>query len=95
MAQPARLSEAIAAPALADAIEGWHRWLEAERRAAGHTTNAYLRDLNGFLEFLAHHSGGAAELDALGDLKAADFRAWLAMRAGEGYRKTSTARALS
>jgi integrase/recombinase XerC len=95
MAQPARLNEAVATPALAQAIGAWRRWLEAERRAAGHTTNAYLRDLNGFLEFLAHHLGEAPTLDELGALKAADFRAWLAMRAGEGYRKTSTARALS
>jgi integrase/recombinase XerC len=97
MAQPAKLTDA--APALApdikDAIEDWRRWLDAERRAAGHTTSAYLRDLDAFLDFLSGHLGNTATLTDLSSLKPADFRAWLAMRAGEGYRKTSTARALS
>jgi len=95
MAQPAKLNDAVAAPDLAGAIEDWRRWLEAERRAAGHTTSAYLRDLDAFLDFLAGHLGGAPTIAGLSALKPADFRAWLAMRAGAGYRKTSTARALS
>ena len=93
MAQPAKLTDA--APALATAIDDWRRWLEAERRAASHTTSAYLRDLDAFLDFLAGHLGCPPTLDVLSALKPTDFRAWLAMRAGEGYRKTSTARALS
>jgi len=93
MAEPAGLTTSPSG--LPAAIEGWRRWLEAERRAAGHTTSAYLRDLAAFLDFLAGHLGGPATLEALAGLKPADFRAWLAMRAGAGYRKTSTARALS
>ncbi len=97
MAQPAKLSEPAPAPTtdLTGAIEDWRRWLETERRAAGHTTSAYLRDLDAFLAFLSTHIGGSPTLADLSVLKPADFRAWLAMRAGTGYRKTSTARALS
>jgi len=86
----------IAAPdALRRAVADWQRWLESERRAAGHTTAAYLRDLSAFLDFMSGHLGEPARLDGLAALRAADFRAWLAMRAAAGYRKTSTARALS
>ncbi|HUT49493.1 MAG TPA: tyrosine recombinase XerC [Alphaproteobacteria bacterium] len=93
MAQPAKLNDGAAA--LTRAIEEWRRWLEAERRAADLTTRAYLRDLTAFLDFLIGHFGEAPTLGVLSALKLADFRAWLAMRTGEGYRKTSTARALS
>src|SRR3546814_6944523 len=39
--------------------------------------------------------GGPPTLAALAALRAADFRSWLARRAGRDFKKTSTARALS
>ncbi|MGE0725638.1 MAG: site-specific integrase, partial [Alphaproteobacteria bacterium] len=81
--------------ALAPAIEAWATWLAAERRAADHTLAAYRRDLQAFLAFLGDHLGGSPTLGDLGELRPADFRAWLARRAGDGYARTSTARALS
>ena len=100
MAAPARLSDPLD-PAvtpvdagLSTAIADWRQWLKAEKRVSPHTLAAYGRDLGGFVGFLAGHLGdtvGLADLDAL---QPADFRAWLARRAGEGLEKSSTARAL-
>ncbi len=84
-----------AAPDLLDAIEDWQAWLAFERRASAHTRAAYARDLVGFLKFMAEHLGGPPSLAALGRLRPADFRAWLAARAGRGLKRSSTARALS
>ncbi len=84
-----------AAPDLLDAIEDWQAWLAFERRASAHTRAAYARDLAGFLKFMAEHLGGPPSLAALGRLRPADFRAWLAARAGRGLKRSSTARALS
>jgi len=84
-----------AAPDLLDAIEDWQAWLAFERRASPHTRAAYARDLAGFLEFMAGHLGGPPTLAGLSALRPADFRAWLAARAGRGLARSSTARALS
>ncbi|MCZ6606043.1 MAG: tyrosine recombinase XerC [Alphaproteobacteria bacterium] len=80
---------------VASARAAWRQWLAGERRAAAHTLAAYERDLDHFLDFLTEHLGGVPGLAGLGDLKALDIRAWLAARTGQGYAKTSTARALS
>ncbi len=95
MARPARLNEAAVAPDLAAAIARWQDWLIHERRAARHTVDGYLHDLNGLFAFLAEHLGGAPALRDLGALRAADIRAWLARRATESRARSSTARALS
>src|SRR3546814_20066224 len=81
-----------AAPDLAAAITDWQAWLREEKRASPHTCLAYRRDLAHFLGFLAVHRGGAAGLADLEALSAADFRAWLAARAGTGLKRSSTAR---
>ncbi|MCC7276048.1 MAG: tyrosine recombinase XerC [Alphaproteobacteria bacterium] len=94
MAGPAADVTAAAAT-LADARAAWAAWLAAERRASPHTLAAYGRDLGAFLDFLADHLGGPPSLADLLALRPADFRAWLARRAGDGYARTSTARALS
>ncbi|MBT6442049.1 MAG: tyrosine recombinase XerC [Alphaproteobacteria bacterium] len=85
----------VAAPDLAATLEGWHRWLADERQVSPNTVSAYLRDLASFMAFLAGHLGGPASLQDLDNLKAADFRSWLAARANAGQARTSTARALS
>ncbi|MBX6322778.1 MAG: site-specific integrase, partial [Rhodospirillaceae bacterium] len=86
------------APAAADVraeVERWQAWLRHEKRSAAHTLAAYARDLEGFLSFLAGHLGQAPRLADLRALTRADFRAWLAWRAGRRLAPASTARALS
>jgi integrase/recombinase XerC len=76
-------------------MRDWRAWLRPERRIAAHTFAAYERDLDAFVAFLTEHLGKAPALADLRALSRADFRAWLARRAGAPYRAASTARALS
>jgi len=80
---------------VAAAIADWRRWLGAERRLSIHTLRAYEHDLLSFLGFLADHLGGAPDIAALGRMRPADIRGWLARRAGEGAEARTRARALS
>jgi integrase/recombinase XerC len=82
-------------PALAAAVDDWHRWLAGERRASAHTIDAYGRDLASFLAFLGGHLGGRPGLDDLGSLAASDFRGYLAELHSRGLAKSSIARALA
>lgn len=84
-----------AGPGLAQALQAWRDWLRAERRASPHTRAAYERDLAAFLQFLAGHLGGPADLDDLKALTAGDVRAYLAARTNEGLSRASLARAMS
>ena len=70
-------------------------WLGSERRAAPLTVEAYGADLAGFLGFLTQHLGGEPDLAALGALRQADFRAWLAAEAAAGAGNATRARRLS
>lgn len=81
--------------ALQRAIDDWRRWLTHERRASAHTVAAYGRDLAAFLGFLQEHLGAPPRLADLERLTAADFRAWMARRAGAGCGRGSTVRAMS
>ena len=83
------------APEVSAAIDGWSRWLASERRASKHTADAYRRDLAAFFAFLGEHLGCEPGLSDLQDLKAADFRSYLARRTAEGLARTSLARAMS
>jgi integrase/recombinase XerC len=78
-----------------EAFLGFLSWLEREQRRAPRSTEAYRRDVQAFLIFIAGHLGGPPDLAALEGLTAADFRAWLAARHGRGYAKRSTARAMA
>ena len=56
---------------------------------------AYEHDVATFLGFMTAYLGKPPTLEALGKLKPAEFRAWLAERARQGLARTSTARAFS
>ncbi len=70
-------------------------WLGRERRAAPLTVEAYGADLAGFVGFLTQHLGGEPDLAALGALRQADLRAWLAAEAAAGAGNATRARRLS
>ena len=95
MPDPVPLSRFSAADDLRAAIGLWTGWLSAERRASAHTLAAYGRDLAAFLDFLTGHLGVLPGLGAIDALRPADFRAYLARRAGDGIGRSSLARTLS
>ncbi len=95
MAGPAAVIFEFDDAALHQAATDWYGWIRSERRLADHTLEAYVRDLLGFIDFISGHVGDTPTLKNFADLKAADFRAWLARRAMGGLAKSSTARALS
>lgn len=92
--EPLPLARFSAAADLREAIAAWLAWLDGERRASAHTVAAYGRDLAFFLDFLTGHLGGVPDLVTLTRLSPADFRAYLAHRAGR-VERASIARGLS
>lgn len=70
-------------------------WMARERRASAKTILAYRADLAEFLGFLTGHLGSEPDIRALGVLRQADFRAWLAHAASGGLSNASRARHLS
>jgi integrase/recombinase XerC len=76
-------------------VAGWLRDLGAVRRLAARTLEAYRRDLGQFVTVLASHTGGAVSLATLRDMRAADLRAFMAVRRQDGVEARSLARALS
>jgi len=93
--EPLPLARFQVAPDLRDAIGAWLDWLAAERRASAHTVAAYGRDLAAFFDFLGEHRGEMPSLAGMSQLLPADFRAYLAHRAGDGMERTTIARGLS
>jgi integrase/recombinase XerC len=83
------------APKVAAEIEGWLRYLGAERRMSPKTVEAYQRDVLQFLRFLAGHLGGPPSLHALAALSPADVRAFLAARRGQDIGSRSLMRTLA
>jgi len=76
-------------------ISAWQRELSSVRRLAENTLEAYGRDLDQFLSFLAGYTGGAVSLSTLKDLRGADIRAFMAQRRNESLGSRSLARVLS
>ena len=76
-------------------VAQWQRDLGSVRRLAPKTLEAYSRDLGQFLNFLGPHVGGPVSVAALAELRAADFRAFMARRRDEGIEARSLARGLS
>jgi integrase/recombinase XerC len=76
-------------------IKAWERDLGAVRRLAPKTLEAYSRDLGQFFAFLAPHMGGPVRLATLGEMRGADFRAFMARRREAGIEARSLTRSLS
>jgi integrase/recombinase XerC len=93
--EPLPLARFLVADDLRGAIGAWLAWLAAERRASAHTVAAYGRDLAAFFDFLGGHRGEVPSLACMSRLSPADFRAFLAQRAGDGRTRTTIARGLS
>ena len=69
-----------AASAAEAAVVAWLHHLTHERRASPRTVESYGANLRAFLAFLAGHLGGTPSLSSLGEVTAADLRAYLASR---------------
>ena len=93
--EPLPLARFQVAEDLRAAIGAWLDWLAAERRASAHTVAAYGRDLAAFFEFLGEHRGELPSLAGMSRLAPADFRGFLAHRAGKGRQRATLARGLS
>lgn len=76
-------------------LAAWQRELGSVRRLAANTLEAYSRDVDQFLSFLAGHTGGPVTLTVLGELRGADIRAFMAQRRTESLGSRSLARVLS
>jgi integrase/recombinase XerC len=76
-------------------IAAWQRDMRSVRRLADKTLEAYGRDLGQFLNFLGPHHGGAVTVAMLGEMRAADIRAFMAVRREDGAEARSLARGLS
>jgi integrase/recombinase XerC len=76
-------------------VEAWLGELGQVRRLAPKTLEAYRRDTDQFLRFLAGHEGGAVSVKILAGLRTADIRAFLADRRNRGAESRSLMRALS
>ncbi len=82
-------------PQLRDALQDWSLQLSALRGASQNTVTAYLRDVTGFLHFIAVHHGGTKGTAAMADLPRTDLRAWMAHERERGVSARSLARSLS
>ena len=78
-----------------DAVARWQDWLRHEKRAAAHTVDAYLFDLQNLFRFLHRHRGGQVSLPLLAALSLTDFRSWLAHNAAADRQAASRARTVA
>ena len=73
----------------------WAGYLQNDRRRSPHTVRAYVGTAHRLLDFLNLHRGEVVNPAQLCELGAADLRAFLAHRRGEGLGASSAARELS
>jgi integrase/recombinase XerC len=85
----------FAAPDVATQVAHWRAYLGAERRMSPKTVEAYGRDVEQFLAFLAEYRGGRITLATLIKLVPQDVRAFMAARRAEGISGRSLMRALA
>jgi integrase/recombinase XerC len=69
--------------------------LTRDRRRSAHTVRAYAATAERLVAFLQGHWGGEVTREALAAISAADLRAFLAQRRGDGIGNASAARELS
>jgi integrase/recombinase XerC len=85
----------FAAPSVAAEVVRWLAHIGDERRMSPKTLEAYRRDVQQFLGFLAEHRGGAPSLSELAKLTPADVRAFMAARRADGIGGRSLMRTLA
>lgn len=73
----------------------WRDHLTHGRRRSAHTLRAYVATAERLVEFLQDHRGGTVDAAMLASVEAADLRAFLALRRGDGIGNASAARELS
>jgi len=73
----------------------WEAHLHRDRRRSDHTVRAYGATARRLIAFLGHHRGETIDVGALTSIDAAELRAFLAARRGEGIGNASAARELS
>jgi integrase/recombinase XerC len=83
------------APDVAAQVAHWRAYLGAERRMSPKTVEAYGRDVEQFLAFLAEYRGGRIALATLIKLAPQDVRAFMAARRAAGISGRSLMRALA
>jgi len=79
----------------ASIISAWQSHLAHERRRSVHTVRAYTATAERFCAFLESYRGGAVDAAGLARVDAADIRAFLSDRRGDGLTNASAARELS
>ena len=77
------------------AIAAWSDHLAQNRRRSAHTVRAYVATAHRLADFLGGHWGEVVSVTRLSQVTAADLRAYLAFRRGEGLGNASAARELS
>ncbi len=77
---------------MSDAVARWGDHLRTGRRRSLHTVRAYVATAERLVAFLTEHQGGPPDLARV---EAADLRAFLAHRRGDGISNASAARELS
>src|SRR3954447_13269770 len=80
---------------VAKLVFAWRAHLAAERRMSPRTVEAYSRDVNQFLAFLADHLGNRVTVPALTRLAPQDVRAFMAARRADGIGGRSLMRGLA
>ena len=76
-------------------IPEYRAYLANNRRRSVHSVRAYVATAERLTAFLSEHLGAAIDRPVLAKLTAADLRAFLAYRRGDGLTNRSTARELS
>jgi integrase/recombinase XerC len=76
-------------------IQEYRAYLADSRRRSVHSVRAYVATAERLTQFLGEHLGEAVDRPLLATLSAADLRAYLAHRRGDGLTNRSTARELS
>jgi integrase/recombinase XerC len=80
---------------MAHLIAEYRSYLANNRRRSVHSVRAYVATAERLSAFLSEHLGEAIDRPVLAKLSAADLRAFLAYRRGDGLTNRSTARELS